>query len=143
MTRIESAADGGDEGLMPEQELPFFVYGTLRPGERNHDLFLRGRTASEEPASLPGLVLYQGPGYPYAIEAPGTSVGELVTAGPGAYPRLLDELDRLEDEYDRVARDVLRADGTPVRAWVYVITGAEARRLRSGGHPIPGGDWRD
>lgn len=29
--------------------LPFFVYGTLRPGEPNHDLFLRGRTRAEEP----------------------------------------------------------------------------------------------
>lgn len=28
--------------------LPFFVYGTLRPGEHNHDLFLRGRTRTEE-----------------------------------------------------------------------------------------------
>ncbi len=78
--------------------LPFFVYGTLRPGEINHDRFLRGRTAREEPALLRGAVLYEGPGYPYAVEAPECEVrGELVTARPEAYAELLALLDRLEE----------------------------------------------
>jgi len=72
---------------------PFFVYGTLRPGERNHDLFLRGRTESEAPGRLRGALLYEGPGYPYAVEEPGgeggTVSGELVTALPEAYDELL------------------------------------------------------
>lgn len=71
---------------MSTAELPFFVYGTLRPGEVNHALFLRGRTAAEEPARLPDALLYDGPGYPYAVQHPGSQiVGELVTAAPGAY----------------------------------------------------------
>jgi gamma-glutamylcyclotransferase (GGCT)/AIG2-like uncharacterized protein YtfP len=78
--------------------LPFFVYGTLRPGEHNHDLFLRGRTESEEPAVMRGLELYDGPGYPYAVEEPeGLVTGEVVTARPEAYDELLRALDRLED----------------------------------------------
>jgi len=96
-------------------ELPFFVYGTLRPGEVNHDLLLRGRTLREEPARLAGAVLYQGPGYPYAVEEPGgTITGELVTPLPRAYALLLAELDRLEEYvpgdprnlYERVEREV-------------------------------------
>lgn len=100
---------------MSAPELPFFVYGTLRPGEVNHDLLLRGRTLREEPARLAGAVLYQGPGYPYAVEEPGGTVaGELVTPLPRAYARLLAELDRLEEYvpgdprnlYERVEREV-------------------------------------
>ncbi|WP_405768914.1 gamma-glutamylcyclotransferase [Streptomyces sp. NBC_00080] len=100
---------------MSAPELPFFVYGTLRPGEVNHDLLLRGRTLREEPARLAGAVLYQGPGYPYAVEEPGgTITGELVTPLPRTYVRLLAELDRLEEYvpgdprnlYERVEREV-------------------------------------
>ncbi|MDX2676940.1 gamma-glutamylcyclotransferase family protein [Streptomyces sp. NY05-11A] len=139
---------------MTAPELPFFVYGTLRPGEVNHDAFLRDRTLREEPARLGGAVLYDGPGYPYVVEQPGAAgasvVGELVTALPAAYARLLAELDRLEEYrpgdprnlYERVERAVLGEDGsTPVRAWVYVAAPAVAARLRARGKPIEGGDW--
>ncbi|MER7405755.1 gamma-glutamylcyclotransferase family protein [Streptomyces sp. NPDC000070] len=133
--------------------LPFFVYGSLRPGEVNHDLFLRGRTRSEVPGRLSGAVLYEGPGYPYAVEEPGGGLvrGELVTAHPETYAELLAELDRLEDYvpgdprslYERVERKVVRdADGAAVRAWVYVAAPAVAARLRARGRPIAGGDWR-
>ncbi|MGW1782970.1 gamma-glutamylcyclotransferase family protein [Streptomyces sp. NPDC002143] len=146
---------------MSAPELPFFVYGTLRPGEVNHDLFLRGRTLREEPARLPGALLYDGPGYPYAVEAPdgtgGTVAGELVTARPEAYARLLAELDRLEEYapgdprnlYERVECEVLReavrgggpASEGPVRAWTYLAAPVVAARLRTRGQLIEGGDW--
>ena len=149
-------------------QLPFFVYGTLRPGEPNHDLFLRGRTRTEELGRLTGAVLYDGPGYPWAVEEPGGLVhGDLVTALPERYEELLLALDRLEEYapgdprnlYERVEREVIRAgdgtagDGTPgdgtlgggetaVRAWVYVAAPAVAARLRARGKPIESGDWR-
>ncbi|GGJ12917.1 gamma-glutamylcyclotransferase family protein [Streptomyces brasiliensis] len=130
--------------------LPFFVYGTLRPGEPNHDRHLRGRTRREEPARLMGAVLYDGPGYPYAVEArAGVAHGELVTTLPEAYSRLLAELDRLEEYvpgdpsnlYDRVEREVVRPDGSTSRAWVYVAAPAVAARLHAHGTLVPGGDW--
>lgn len=131
--------------------LPFFVYGTLRPGEPNHDMFLRGRTEREEPARLEGALLYDGPGYPYAVPAPGAIVGELVRAVPGEYAELLSVLDELEgyvapsgdprNLYEREARDVLPADGAPVTAWVYFAGPRVAHELRTRGRPIPAGDW--
>ncbi|MEU8435110.1 gamma-glutamylcyclotransferase family protein [Streptomyces sp. NPDC029216] len=135
----------------PDGVLPFFVYGTLRPGEVNHDLFLRGRTAAEEPARLPGAVLYEGPGYPYAVERAGSVIaGELITPAAGAYGELLGALDLLEEYvgpgsprnvYDRVAREAVRGDGSRVRAWVYVAAPPLAVRLARSGREIPGGDW--
>ncbi|MGI5399059.1 gamma-glutamylcyclotransferase family protein [Streptomyces sp. CA-135486] len=140
-------------GCGPREALPFFVYGTLRPGECNHDLFLHGRTAAEAPAVLEDAVLYEGPGYPYALLEPGggTVVGEVVTAAPGEYGELLAVLDRLEEYlapghprnlYERVAREVVRPDGTAIRAWVYVAAPVVARELRAKGARIRSGDWR-
>ncbi|MGW7364108.1 gamma-glutamylcyclotransferase family protein [Streptomyces sp. NPDC054841] len=142
---------GGDDGdgAVTGGSLPFFVYGTLRAGEHNHDRFLRGRTATEEPARLSGAVLYEGPGYPYAVEGDGTVTGELVTAAPGHYGELIAVLDHLEEYfgpgdprnlYVRVARDVHTAAGA-VPAWVYVAAEAVAGELREHGTVIPGGDW--
>ncbi|MGJ5801977.1 gamma-glutamylcyclotransferase family protein [Streptomyces europaeiscabiei] len=136
--------------------LPFFVYGTLRPGEHNHDLFLRGRTRTEEPARMRGMALYEGPGYPYAVEETGEEgggaasvTGELVTALPESYAELLRTLDELEEYapgdpanlYERVERAATRGDGTVVRAWVYVAAPTVAAGLRARGKLIEGGDW--
>ncbi|MFE1228290.1 gamma-glutamylcyclotransferase family protein [Streptomyces sp. NPDC058745] len=136
----------GHHPVTAGRELPFFVYGTLRPGGRNHDRFLLGRTAAEEPARLAGAVLHDGPGYPYAVPGDGRITGELVTAAPGAYVGLLDVLDRLEEYrgpghplnlYERVEREVVRLrDGAAVPAWVYLA--APGVPL---GPPVAGGDW--
>ncbi|MFJ3142635.1 gamma-glutamylcyclotransferase family protein [Streptomyces halstedii] len=166
---------------MTEDGLPFFVYGTLLAGERNHDRFLGGRVRGQCPAVLPGTLLYHGPGYPYAVEGPGEVRGALVTAAPGAYGELVALLDELEgylgpgcprNLYERVARPVVpRPDGPdasdglyvpdgphragvlrdvsdgpdgpyrPVSAWVYLAGAAVTRSLRTGGTPVPGGDW--
>ncbi|MER6674757.1 gamma-glutamylcyclotransferase family protein [Streptomyces sp. NPDC000983] len=129
--------------------LSFFVYGTLRPGEPNHHAFLRGRTLTEEPATLPGALLYDGPGYPYLVEEPGARVhGDLVTARPEEYPALLISLDRLEEFtpgdprnlYERVEREVTTGTGR-TRAWVYLAAPAIAARLRAHGTVIESGDW--
>jgi len=96
--------------------------------------------------------LYDGPGYPYAVEEPGGGpvLGELVTARPEEYRQLLANLDELEEYtpgdprnlYERVAREVTRtADGAPVLAWVYLAAPEVAARLRARGTPIKSGDW--
>ncbi|AXL88494.1 hypothetical protein C4J65_09250 [Streptomyces sp. CB09001] len=136
---------------MDTARLPFFVYGTLRPGGPNHDALLRGRVRAEEPARLYGAVLYEGPGHPYAVEAAeGVVSGEIVTPEPDEYAALLAGLDRLEEYvpgdphnlYDRVARTAVRdADGASVRAWVYVAAPAVAARLGARGRRVEGGNW--
>ncbi|MFD8058913.1 gamma-glutamylcyclotransferase family protein [Streptomyces cyaneofuscatus] len=148
-------------GSPPTDELPFFVYGTLLPGEPNHDLFLRGRTSGERPAVLPRALLYDGPGYPYAIDGHGRVHGTLLTAAPGVYGELLGLLDHLEEYlgpghprnlYERVVREVeLPGEGAPgtgegqgppgARAWVYLAAAAVTRSLRTSGSVIAEGRW--
>ncbi|MCQ4043599.1 gamma-glutamylcyclotransferase family protein [Streptantibioticus rubrisoli] len=136
---------------MDAGRLPVFVYGTLRPGEANHGL-LRGRTAAETPAVLSGALLYEGPGYPYAVDDPGGGEihGELIDPLPQVYEAVLADLDRLEEYvpgapgnlYERVAREVRPTSGRPRSAWVYFAAPATARVLRANGVPIRSGDWR-
>ncbi|MER7698517.1 MULTISPECIES: gamma-glutamylcyclotransferase family protein [unclassified Streptomyces] len=150
---VTTAGPGG-----PGAGLPFFVYGTLLPGEPNHDLFLRGRAAEERPAVLPRALLYEGPGYPYAVEGHGRVHGTLLVAAPGVYGELLGLLDQLEEFlgpghprnlYERVVREVElpgageSGGGAPasVRAWVYLAAAAVTRSLRTGGVLVPGGRW--
>ncbi|MFB7471746.1 gamma-glutamylcyclotransferase family protein [Kitasatospora sp. NPDC056184] len=132
--------------------LPFFVYGTLLTGERNHAAFLAGRCAGVRAAVLEGAALHEGPGFPYAVPdpAPGRRIrGELVTVHPAAHPAVLAALDRLEDRrpdglgtYVRERLAVRTADGASADAWVYLAGPAVAARLRA--HPalIASGDWR-
>jgi gamma-glutamylcyclotransferase (GGCT)/AIG2-like uncharacterized protein YtfP len=132
--------------------LPFFVYGTLRPGGANHTPTLRGRYVSVESAVLPGARLYHGPGYPYAVD--GTDAcpvrGELIRPLPDTYDAVLADLDRLEEYvpgepgnlYERVPREVVRADGVREPAWVYLAGAAVRDALRVGGRPVAGNDWR-
>ncbi|MFE5591916.1 divalent cation tolerance protein CutA [Streptomyces sp. NPDC056549] len=121
-------------------ELPFFVYGTLRPGAYNHDRFLAGRIGTEADAVLHGAVLHDGPGYPYVVPADeGRVVGTLLTPSAGDYGELFGLLDRLELPvgYERVAKDVVRVrDGARVSAWVFLA--APDAPL---GPVIESGDW--
>ncbi|MFG2094418.1 gamma-glutamylcyclotransferase family protein [Streptomyces sp. NPDC048612] len=133
------------------ERLPFFVYGTLRPGEVNYGPTLRGRTAAEEPARIGGALLYDGPGYPYATAGPADAVvhGALIRPRDTDYDEVCTLLDRLEgytpgdrrNHYERVATEAVCPDGRTVRAWVYLAAGPLAARLRATGTPLAGGDW--
>ncbi|WP_461030827.1 gamma-glutamylcyclotransferase family protein, partial [Streptomyces sparsus] len=119
--------------------LPFFVYGTLRPGGRHHAWALHGRTRWQQPGRMHGLTLYEGPGYPYAVcsEGGGTVHGDLVLPAEQHYAEVLRVLDHLEgctaDEptvgYRRTVAEAFLEDGTPVRARVYVAAAPLAARL--------------
>lgn len=134
------------------ERLPFFVYGTLRPGEANHVRTLRGRTAAEEPAHIRGALLYDGPGYPYATAGPADAVvhGALVRPRERDYDEVRTVLDRLEgyvpgapgNLYERVRTEAVLADGRTVHAWVYLAAAPLADRLRTTATPLAGGDWR-
>ena len=136
-------------------ELPLFVYGTLRMGRGNYRRLLAGKTLHVVPATLPDHALYIAPYpyYPYVTAAANGSfvVGDLFTLRPEIYVELLTALDTLEgyqpddpegSAYLRVRRTVHYADGEPrtAEAWVYCA----GRRLRAAAteeRRVPSGDW--
>ncbi|MFJ8621763.1 gamma-glutamylcyclotransferase family protein [Kitasatospora sp. NPDC093550] len=136
-----------------EEPLPFFVYGTLRSGNRNHAVHLAGRCADIRPAALDGAALHEGPGFPYAVPdaTPGRRiVGELITVRPGAYAGALADLDLLEEcrtdgtgLYVRRRMAVRTAPGELRDAWVYLAGPAVELRLRERPALIESGDWAE
>jgi gamma-glutamylcyclotransferase (GGCT)/AIG2-like uncharacterized protein YtfP len=132
------------------QQLPFFVYGTLRRGQWNHRV-VEGMLAAVHDAQLDGHILYEA-GLPYigACGGEGTVTGELLVPCPGDYDEVLRRLDRLEGfgpphggMYVRIACSV-RFAGEPGEPWgsceAWVYHGGDRFRYEPG-LVVLGGDW--
>ncbi|MBK8935863.1 MAG: gamma-glutamylcyclotransferase [Chloroflexi bacterium] len=127
--------------------LPFFVYGTLLPGQPNAHLWGDGIVAQQN-ATLANGRLYDLGAFPMLVEEGEEKVvGCLITLQPEQYHTTLAKLDELEgydpaqptaSAYRREPREVLGEDGRSYAAWVYI---GHATAL-PGMMPIPGGDWR-
>ncbi len=132
---------------MTGSQLPVFVYGTLRRGEKNYPRYLQGRSLREVPATVAGELFFVADGgYPYLLPGGGRVQGELIDLDPATYREVLQRLDALE-EYDpadepgsiylRRTAMVRTADGTEREAWVYYWNRPETR-----GKKIESGDFR-
>jgi gamma-glutamylcyclotransferase (GGCT)/AIG2-like uncharacterized protein YtfP len=125
--------------------LPFFVYGTLKPGGAYYATYLGGRTCSEEPALLRHAVLVTDDMYPYLVVDDAFAGiddqvhGMLMTVEPQHYLETLRRIDWLEDFkplsalslYLRISRVVETSAGS-VEAWMYVAGPRVVASLRSG-----------
>lgn len=136
------------------EKRPFFVYGTLLPGQPNAFLW-QGTTIAQQSATLAGCTLYDMGSYPMLVETGDEQVhGTLLHITEAAYVAVLARLDELEGctpsqsediGYSRVIRTVqMENDSTEhgrngrfQSAWVYIGQPATVRGLP----PIPGGDW--
>jgi gamma-glutamylcyclotransferase (GGCT)/AIG2-like uncharacterized protein YtfP len=133
---------------MREEQFPVFVYGTLRPGEKNHPHYLAGRTVDEVPATAEGQLFFVADGgYPYVVPGPGRVSGELIHLDPRHYEKTLQAIDALEeynsgDEahsvYLRRRTTVILADGSRTAAWIYYWNCPSITGTR-----IASGDFRD
>lgn len=134
---------------MNANQLPVFVYGTLRNGQGNYGWALNGRTTAELLASLDDADMFGiGRGFPYVADGIGTVIGELMYIGPEHFTDVLADLDRLEgysgpglhNHYDRLIRSVRLDEGTAVDAWVYLLGPERASRLTEEDRIVTG-DW--
>lgn len=62
------------------KNINIFVYGSLREGFFNYDIYLKGKVKSIRPAEISGFELYHMPykGYPAVLPGNSTIVGEVV-----------------------------------------------------------------
>lgn len=142
----------GRETPAKEEQLPFFVYGTLRTGHGNWHHYFKGRTVKTEPATTSGRAFIdEGSIIPYLFEDEESTVrGELMYVNPKAYPFTLDAVDGLEGYYGPKARynHYIRqaivaetATGEKVKAWVYYANDDIEDAMRRGLIEIPDGDY--
>jgi len=115
--------------LVSDRTWPVFVYGTLRPGQKNFNRFLFGRILASVPATVTGrLYFVPDGGYPYLLPEAGRVAGDLMDLDPRYRKETLRDLDALE-EYDpqdeahsvylRRQTEAVLADGRLTTAWVY------------------------
>ncbi len=127
---------------------PFFVYGTLLPGQPN-DVLWQDCIEQRKSAVLNGAQLYAFPQFPMLIEIDNLDeqvYGELIWVEQSRYSDILADLDFLEgyqpnnpDEslYLREKRPVMGDDGSQTVAWVYL----GKPQFVANRSPIPSGNW--
>lgn len=134
---------------------PFLVYGTLRPGEPNHRrLHLAWRTEHVGTAVVPGIVMYDGGAFPYAVytgAANDAITVDILRARDGHYDDLLADVDHLEgyhcvggeNHYERSGEVARFADGRQFLGWLYLAsTWTREQVIERRGYPrIGSGDW--
>jgi gamma-glutamylcyclotransferase (GGCT)/AIG2-like uncharacterized protein YtfP len=102
--------------------LPFFVYGTLRPGMGNDWLWRdQADPIFDGEAKVIGHKLVGG-GIPYLVPAVMSQVvGTILLPRKGAYERVLAEMDALESEGTHYVRRPIAVlcPGNVVRCWTY------------------------
>lgn len=122
-----------------------FVYGTLKPGFRNHERWAAPHLLASEPATAAGDLYDLPAGYPGVVEGGGTVHGFVLTL-PDAVLASLDELEAYdpaaaveENEYYRREVPVTLENGEIVPAWIYFMTAERVRQMA--GTLLPSGRW--
>ncbi len=129
--------------------LKVFVYGTLKPGERNYPIYCQDKVIEAIRAYTHGQLYHLSLGYPAMIVGTQKVQGYLLTL---ADETVLEKLDYLEDyhplrspqdnHYSRQTLSIYSLTGETLGdAWGYLMTVQKIQQL--GGKLIPSGWWTE
>lgn len=135
---------------MNTKTYPFFVYGTLRPGQGNYHL-LEGETTTEEHGIVHGYAMHSNGRFPYLVPTGNKddiAHGTLIEVPHERYLEIQARLDQLEgcrtgdkpsdrNHYNRILETVTVDDGVQILCWVYVPSSNLPSRLPR----VASGDW--
>ena len=127
--------------------LQVFVYGTLKPGERNYERYCAGKVVEEKRAIAFGELFSLPAGYPAMIPGNAKIHGFLLTFPDSTVLQKLDNLEgydpsraEAQNEYNRHQIETYNPSGQPLAiAWAYLMTPAQVRRQK--GILLPSGLW--
>lgn len=132
---------------MKVSPLKVFVYGTLKPGEVNYNLYCGDQVVEAKKAIAFGQLFALPVGYPAMIPGEGLVQGFLLTFPNQAILSALDELEdydpyrvAAENEYNRQQIEVYDLTRETLGiAWAYLMTFEQVKHFQ--GIPIPSGYW--
>ena len=128
--------------------LRFFVYGTLKPGEVNYERYCTNNVIASQRAISRGQLFALPMGYPAMTPGNQPVHGFLLTF---SNPTILATLDKLEgyhgddrpytvNLYNRLEIEVFQSDGLSLGlAWAYLMTPQQVQQF--GGQLLPEGCW--
>lgn len=99
--------------------MKLFVYGTLRKGRYNYDIYLKDNSTFLQEAYIKGtLYTLKGKVYPAIVEGDSMVLGEIFEVDQETFNRM-DEMEgyvpgRFDNEYDKVETDILDAQGNVI-----------------------------
>ncbi|MDU3524841.1 gamma-glutamylcyclotransferase family protein [Clostridium sp.] len=135
------------------KKLKIFVYGSLREGFFNYDLYLKGKINSIRPAEISGFELYHMPykGYPAVLPGKNTIVGEVVELIN--YDSTLKPMDEMEgflgegnpnNEYSRkIVKVKLTDDESFEDCYSYFYNKDIDTKFQDEAIYIENGDWKE
>jgi gamma-glutamylcyclotransferase (GGCT)/AIG2-like uncharacterized protein YtfP len=127
------------------KKLPFFLYGTLRPGEIRYHV-IAPAVESLVSGKLEKAKMTNTGGFPYIEPAEsGSIVGEVCVVKDADYSSVLGRLDAIEGYIDGgthcfFQREIVTVQTAAGDVECYCYLGGTVKR--HGGDPIPSGDWK-
>ena len=93
---------------------PFFVYGTLRPGQTNCEAILGPHLKEAIPARLSGYKMLLTPSYPMAIPSKEDQItGDVIYVSEANFDSLLADMDELGDIWATKIRTTCTPESSP------------------------------